>query len=136
MRKTIPVVILVVLAAACGGAQKRQQTDAVHGALVTAAAAASTAYDLYAVWNHALEMGIVDKATSAEDGRAKLAAHRARAGSVVAAFEATGEALRVARAALATTDPDIGKVTQLVTEALHAVLALQQAISSLKGAEP
>lgn len=136
MRRTIPILFVLALLAACGGAQKKQQLDTTHSALVTAAGAASTAYDLFAVWDHYVEMDIVAKATSAEDGRSKLAAHRVRKGPVVAAFETLGEAMRVARAAFTMPDPDPAKVMQLVTEALHAVLALQQAIAALKEATP
>lgn len=134
MRRILP--FLLVLAFACGGAQKKLQVDAAQDGLMTAAAATATAYDLFVVWDHETEMSIVNKAASAEEGRAALAAHRLRKAPVLGAFEVVAISLRAASKALAINDPDPAVVARLAADALRDVLALQQAIARMKGETP
>ena len=113
--KRVGIVVVVLLTMACVSAQEK----AVKHSL-TALNAARTGF---VAWDAETQRGIVASATSLEEGRAKLGAHRTKRERVVAAFNVAYAAL-----ALAALEPT---TANLLEAALQARI-LYEAIKALK----
>ncbi len=90
-----------------------------------ALAATNAAAEGFATWDEHAQAGIVDAATSRQDGEAQLAAHRARRDRVFAAFAVAYKAI-----AAAALDGDAPLATVLV-----AATDLYAAIAEVAGPE-
>jgi hypothetical protein len=102
MRNRVPHVlpVLLLLAVACGPNAKQK-------ALKTTLAGVNAARDGFVAWDYAHQQGIVDDATSLEDGKAKLKAYREKREKAVISFEIAYRALAVA--ALDLTAANVGE---------------------------
>jgi hypothetical protein len=115
------VFLLFVLAlAGCGPGARGKALRSTLRTVDTARAA-------FVVWDDKMQAQIVDEATSLDEGRAKLAAHRAKRDDLVAAFEA---AYRMLAAAIAEPDDDRGAAVVV------AVASLWTAYEKITGAAP
>lgn len=108
------VLILTMLAGQGCGANARQQ------ALRTALTGLNAARDGFVVWDDIHQQSIVDKATSLEDGQAKLRDYRAGREKIVLGFEAAYKLL-----AIAALEPDVRNI-------LTAVAALKSLYGTLR----
>lgn len=111
----LPVVLL--LAVGCGPNAKQK-------ALRTTLTGLNAARDGFVGWDNVHQQGIVDDATSLEDGKAKLKAYRAKREKAVVAFEIAYRAVAVA--ALDMTTANVG-------EALRAAGDLFDLVRELMG---
>ena len=116
----VGVFLLFVFALGCGPGARGK---ALRSTLRTVDAARVA----FGAWDDHMQAKIVDEATSLDEGRAKLAAHRAKRDDLVAAFEA---AYRVLAAAIA--DPDEDRSAAVVV----AVASLWTAYEKITGAAP
>lgn len=106
------LLVVAVAGSACGASQRQ---DTIKAALITVDVARESwlAYDKHA------QAEIVAKATSLEDGRAKLAAYRANQGKIETAFEIAYRA--VASAAALNDDPSLAGMKAAIDAATKAV---------------
>lgn len=116
MRRYVPVLALYVglflgVVAACGASQREK---AVRASVV----AVNAARDGFEAWDAAHQKAIVDKATSREDGEAKLAAYRASRDPIVHGFEIAYRLLAVA--ATQTDDPSLRAALAAAASAVEA----------------
>lgn len=109
LRAEAVFVVLVAFVAACG-------PGARLSALQATLKSVDAAREAFVVWDDATQTRIVDEAPSLDEGRAQLAAHRARREHLVAVFEA---AYRTLAAALA--DPEAEDRRLLMIEALASL---------------
>jgi hypothetical protein len=109
--------ILLLLAGACGPNAKQK-------ALRTTLVSVNAARDGFVTWDYVHQQGIVDDATSLEDGKAKLKAYREKREKAVISFEIAYRALAVA--ALDLTTANVG-------EALRSAGDLYMLIRALMG---
>jgi hypothetical protein len=114
-RPALLLVLLVCFVAACGASAREK---VLHGSYI----AVTSAQSGFEAWDRVHQDDIVDKATSYEDGVAKLEAYWKAQVAVTNAFEAAYRA--IAAAALADTEPLTMKTVRRTYDEL--VLALQK----------
>jgi hypothetical protein len=119
-RRFLPYVLLVGVLVSCAASQRE---STIKAALVTADATR----DAFLAYDSDQQTAIVAKATSLDDGRAQLAAYRARRAKVQDALDVTYRAI-----AVAVTLNDVRSL-----ETLQAALGqVTAALADLKGAKP
>jgi hypothetical protein len=109
----LPVVLL--LAVGCG-------PDAKQKALRHTLTGLNAARDGFVAWDHVHQQGIVDDATSLEDGKAKLKAYRTKRDKLVIAFEIAYRAVAVA--ALDLTTANLGEALRAAGDLFELVRAM------------
>lgn len=118
--RSVLLVLLLGWLVACGASQRE---STIKAALVTVDAAR----EAWLAYDHHAQMEIVARATSLEDGRAKLAAYRANQGKIETAFEVAYRA--VAAAATLNDDASLAGMVAAVAAATKAVDAVTTGVT-------
>lgn len=109
------VVVFCLLATACG-------PDAKQKALRTTLTGLNAARDGFVAWDYVHQQGIVDDATSLEEGKANLKAYREKRDKVVIAFEIAYRSVAVA--ALDLTTANLGEALRAAGDLFDLVRAM------------
>jgi hypothetical protein len=125
-------VVLLTVAVACGSSI----TEGAKDTLSTALTATNAARDAFVRWDEAHQLGLVERATSREEGEAQLRSYRRARERVLKAFTAAYAALAAASALLPLVQHGERKETALVVlvvDAVEAAKEVKAAIAAVRG---
>lgn len=110
--KAATIMALCALLAGCGSSQRQ---SVIKAALITV----DVSRDAFVAYDTTVQVTIVDKATSAADGRLKLTEYRTKRERIIVVFSTAYHA--IAAAALANDDPSIAGMQAALAQLAIAI---------------